>query len=66
MSGEGTLRGKVVLITGGRRVGSALARMTGRAGAPNLAMTYHTSRETIEQTIAEVQASGVQGHGRRC
>ena len=60
MSGEATLRGKVVLITGGRRVGSALARMLASRGA-NLAMTYHTSRETIEQTIAEVQARGVQG-----
>ncbi|MGC1719752.1 MAG: SDR family NAD(P)-dependent oxidoreductase [Isosphaeraceae bacterium] len=60
MAGDGNLRGKVVLITGGRRVGSALARMMASRGA-NLAMTYHTSREAIELVIAEVQASGVQG-----
>ena len=54
------LRDKVVLITGGRRVGSALARLLADRGA-NLAMTYHTSRETIEQTIAEVQARGTDG-----
>ena len=60
MAGDGNLRGKVVLITGGRRVGSALARMLASRGA-NLAMTYHSSREAIELVIAEVQASGVQG-----
>ncbi len=27
MAGDGSLRGKIVLITGGRRVGSALALM---------------------------------------
>ena len=32
MAGDGNLRGKIVLITGGRRVGSALAIMlAGRA-----------------------------------
>jgi pteridine reductase len=60
MAGEGNLRGKVVLITGGRRVGTALARMLAHRGA-KLAMTYHSSREAIEQTIAQIQASGVQG-----
>ncbi len=60
MAGDDGLRGKVVLITGGRRVGSALARMLAGRGA-NLAMTYHSSREAIENTIAEVQSSGVQG-----
>ena len=60
MAGDGNLRGKVVLITGGRRVGSALAQMLASRGA-NLAMTYHSSREAIELVIAEVQAIGVQG-----
>jgi pteridine reductase len=60
MAADGKLRGKVVLITGGRRVGSALARMLADRGA-NLAMTYHFSREAIERTIADVQARGVQG-----
>ncbi|MGO9598142.1 MAG: SDR family NAD(P)-dependent oxidoreductase [Isosphaeraceae bacterium] len=60
MFAEARLQGKVVLITGGRRVGSALARMLADRGA-SLAMTYHTSREAIENTIAEIQAMGVQG-----
>ena len=53
------LRGKVVLITGGRRVGSALARMLAGRGA-RLALTYHTSREAIEQTVAELQTQGAE------
>jgi pteridine reductase len=57
-SGPGPLRGKVVLITGGRRVGSELAIMLAERGA-NVAMTYHRSREAIEQTIAGVLARGV-------
>jgi pteridine reductase len=54
------LGGKVVLITGGRRVGSALARLLAARGA-RLAMTYHTSRGAIERTIAEARAAGVEG-----
>jgi pteridine reductase len=54
------LSGKVVLITGGRRVGSALAEMLADRGA-SVAMTFHASREKIEQTIASVQARGVGG-----
>jgi pteridine reductase len=60
MAADGKLRGKVALITGGRRVGAALARMLASRGV-NLAMTYHTSRELIERVIAEVQAMGVEG-----
>jgi pteridine reductase len=55
-----TLRGKVVLITGGRRVGSALARLLADAGA-RIAMTYRTSRVAIEETIAMVQSQGAEG-----
>ena len=54
------LDGKAVLITGGRRVGSELALMLADRGA-SIAMTYRTSRETIERTVAEVQARGVRG-----
>ena len=54
------LKGKTVLITGGRRVGSALALMLADRGA-NVALTYHTSREAIERTALEVEARGVQG-----
>jgi pteridine reductase len=53
------LNGKAVLITGGRRVGSALALMLADRGA-NVGLTYHTSRETIERTARDVEAKGVQ------
>lgn len=52
------LKGKIVLITGGRRVGSALALMLADRGA-HVALTYHTSREAIERTAAEVESKGV-------
>jgi len=54
------LRGQVVLITGGRRVGSELAVALANRGA-KVAMTYHTSRSTIEHTIEEVEAQGSSG-----
>jgi pteridine reductase len=54
------LRGKVVLMTGGRRVGSALAGLLADRGA-SVAMTYHTSRVAIEGTVADVRARGVGG-----
>lgn len=52
------LEGKVVLITGGRRVGAALADLLAQHGA-RLAMTYHTSKAAIEQTVAGVRSRGV-------
>jgi NAD(P)-dependent dehydrogenase (short-subunit alcohol dehydrogenase family) len=52
--------GKVVLITGGRRVGSDLARTLAGRGW-RVAMTYHSSREAIEKTIADVEAAGSEG-----
>jgi pteridine reductase len=54
------LRGKVVLITGGRRVGAELALMLAGRGS-HVAMTYHTSRAAIEQTIAQVESCGAPG-----
>ncbi|MGO9467374.1 MAG: SDR family oxidoreductase [Isosphaeraceae bacterium] len=54
------LRGQVVLITGGRRVGSELALALADRGAM-IAMTYHASRFAIERTIAEVEAHGGAG-----
>jgi pteridine reductase len=57
---DGKLAGRVVLITGGRRVGSDLALMLATRGA-HVAMTYHTSRAAIERTIALVEASGGKG-----
>jgi pteridine reductase len=55
-----TSSGRVVLITGGRRVGSSLARQLAGRGW-NVAMTYFTSRQAINQTIAEVKDLGVDG-----
>ncbi|WP_165231059.1 SDR family NAD(P)-dependent oxidoreductase [Aquisphaera insulae] len=60
MTGPHALRGKVVLITGGRRVGSELARDLADAGAL-VAMTYHTSRAAIERTIRDVEERGSSG-----
>jgi pteridine reductase len=54
------LRDSVVLITGGRRVGSELALMLADLGAC-VAMTYFTSRAQIEATIAQVEARGARG-----
>ncbi|WP_165244891.1 SDR family oxidoreductase [Paludisphaera soli] len=53
-------RSKVALITGGRRVGSDLARTLGAAGW-RVAMTYRSSREAIEKAVADVQAAGSEG-----
>ncbi|MGE3820786.1 MAG: SDR family NAD(P)-dependent oxidoreductase [Isosphaeraceae bacterium] len=54
------LEGRSVLITGGRRVGSHLARLFAERGA-SVAMTYHRSKDVIEETVAEVRARGVKG-----
>ena len=52
------LKGKTVLITGGRRVGAHLARAVAQRGA-NVALSYFMSRDKIEATVAEVRALGV-------
>jgi pteridine reductase len=44
-----------VLITGGRRLGRLLALDLADRGAA-VALTYHTSRELVEQTVAECRA----------
>lgn len=54
------LEGKVVLITGGRRVGGELAKLLARKGA-HVALTYHTSRDAIARTVEEVERLGVRG-----
>ena len=54
------LRGKAALVTGGRRVGGALAMLLADRGA-SVAMTYHTSRDAIERTVAAVELRGVSG-----
>jgi pteridine reductase len=55
-----SLRGKVVLITGGRRVGGELALSLAGRGA-HVAMTYFTSRATIEATVRAVEDLGGRG-----
>ena len=57
---DGKLKGRVVLIAGGRRVGADLALMLAARGT-NVAMTYFSSRSLIEQTIAQVEVSGASG-----
>ena len=52
------LKGKVALVTGGRRVGGDLAKTLAARGC-HVAMTYHASREIIEKTLAEVASLGV-------
>jgi pteridine reductase len=54
------LGGKIVLITGGRRVGGDLALALAARGA-RIAMTFRTSRDTIEQTIRRVESQGSLG-----
>ena len=53
-----TLKGKTILITGGRRVGVHLALELARRGA-NVAMSYFQSRERIEAVVADVRSRGV-------
>jgi pteridine reductase len=55
------LAGKVALITGGRRVGAALAQSLAARGAA-VALTYHTSRERIERLVAAIVSAG----GKAC
>jgi pteridine reductase len=54
------LRGKTVLVTGGRRVGGELALMLADRGA-SVALTYRSSRAAIEQTVAAVVGRDVGG-----
>jgi pteridine reductase len=54
------LDGKTALITGGRRVGGDLALRLADRGA-NVVLTYHTSRNKIEATVAAVELRGVGG-----
>jgi pteridine reductase len=55
-----SLHDKVVLITGGRRVGGELALWLAGRGA-HIALTYRTSRSIIETTIRAVEDLGVEG-----
>ncbi|MDR3633376.1 MAG: SDR family oxidoreductase [Isosphaeraceae bacterium] len=52
------LRGKVALITGGRRIGRLLALSLAERGA-SVALTYLTSRDVIEETVRQIETLGV-------
>ena len=51
------LTNRVVLITGGRRIGQVVARELARGGA-DVALSYRGSRDEAEQTAADVRAAG--------
>jgi NAD(P)-dependent dehydrogenase (short-subunit alcohol dehydrogenase family) len=53
------LAGRAALITGGTRIGSAIATALAARGV-DVALIYHQSREKAEET-----AAAVRGHGRR-
>jgi NAD(P)-dependent dehydrogenase (short-subunit alcohol dehydrogenase family) len=52
-----TLTDRVVLITGGRRIGQVVAREVAAHGA-DVALAYRGSRAEAEQSAAEVRAAG--------
>lgn len=55
-----TLTGKAVLITGGKRMGSALAGALARQGA-DVALAWHRSRAEADEAASIVRAAGRRG-----
>lgn len=51
------LTNRVVLITGGKRIGQVVARLLARRGA-DVALSYRGSKDEAEQTAADVRAEG--------
>src|SRR5262245_16784004 len=51
-------KGRVALIAGGARIGRTVAEWLARRGC-DVAMTYHASREAVEETVAKVKQLGV-------
>ena len=54
------LNGRVVLITGAKRVGAVLAKVVASRGA-DVAVTYNRSRQEADETVAAVKAAGRRG-----
>jgi NAD(P)-dependent dehydrogenase (short-subunit alcohol dehydrogenase family) len=52
-----TLTDRGVLITGGKRIGAAVAVDLARAGA-DVALVYHRSRDEADATVSQVRAAG--------
>ena len=60
------IRDRVALVTGGaHRVGRSIALALAREGA-HVAITYHTSADEAQQTVAEIEVCGVGGLAVRC
>jgi NAD(P)-dependent dehydrogenase (short-subunit alcohol dehydrogenase family) len=55
------LSGRAVLITGGKRIGAAIARALAAAGM-DVALSYNTSRADAEAAAADVEAAGRRAH----
>jgi len=58
------LTGKVVLITGGKRIGAVVAIALAKAGA-DVALVYNRSRREADETVAAVRAQGPPSAGLR-
>jgi len=55
------LAGRAALITGGKRIGAAVARTMAAAGC-DVALSYNTSRADAEAAAADVTAAGRRAH----
>jgi NAD(P)-dependent dehydrogenase (short-subunit alcohol dehydrogenase family) len=55
------LSGRAVLITGGKRIGAAIARTLAAAGM-DVALSYNTSRADAEAAAADIAAAGRRAH----
>src|SRR5215470_10669797 len=65
-SGERTLAGKAVLITGGgKRLGRASAMVLAQAGA-DVAITFHRSAREAQHTVFDLASLGVRAFALQC
>ena len=56
-----TLAGRAALITGGKRIGAAVARALAAAGL-DVALSYNSSKTEAESTAAEIVSAGRRAH----